>query len=366
MRPHPALLVALLSLLALGVAAGTGGAHQGPPASVETVAADRTTNGSHLNGTTISLTPQRDGDVRWNVTTRFSLDTANETAAFDRLRRDFEQGRSDAGYSVDAFRSAAELAQQETGREMEIRSVERTAGTGNGTGRLSLTFVWTNFSRTPDSQIVIHDAFLLDGGNSTWLWELQDDQRLVIRRPDGYQFMSSNGGPEVRAGTVYYDGPTTFAPGEIDVTYERDAGPVGPDGFELASLPGIVGLLLVVGVGGAGVYVLAQRRTDDETTDAPPVTEDVPPTPEPAPEPDDADERDLELLSDEERVERLLRENGGRMKQADIVTETNWSNAKVSQLLSAMHEEDRVDKLRIGRENLITLPDEDVTDFDDE
>jgi len=31
-----------------------------------------------------------------------------------------------------------------------------------------------------------------------------------------------------------------------------------------------------------------------------------------------------------------------------------------------MHEEDRVDKLRIGRENLITLPDEDVADFDDE
>jgi len=52
------------------------------------------------------------------------------------------------------------------------------------------------------------------------------------------------------------------------------------------------------------------------------------------------------------------------MKQADIVSETNWSNAKVSQLLSKMNDNDEVDKLRIGRENLITLPDEDVTDFD--
>jgi hypothetical protein len=77
-----------------------------------------------------------------------------------------------------------------------------------------------------------------------------------------------------------------------------------------------------------------------------------------------ADDVDPELLSDEERIERMLRQNGGRMKQATIVTETGWSNAKVSQLLSSMDEADRVDKLRIGRENLISLPDEDVTDVE--
>jgi uncharacterized membrane protein len=49
------------------------------------------------------------------------------------------------------------------------------------------------------------------------------------------------------------------------------------------------------------------------------------------------------------------------MKQANIVDETGWSNAKVSQLLSAMDDDERINKLRIGRENLISLPDEDVT-----
>jgi uncharacterized membrane protein len=80
----------------------------------------------------------------------------------------------------------------------------------------------------------------------------------------------------------------------------------------------------------------------------------------------DDDEVDETLLSDEERVEHLLEENGSRMKQASIVKETGWSNAKVSQLLSSMEEEGRIDKLRIGRENLISFPDEDVTDFDSE
>ena len=68
---------------------------------------------------------------------------------------------------------------------------------------------------------------------------------------------------------------------------------------------------------------------------------------------------DRELLSDEEYVEALIERNGGRMKQADIVTETGWSNAKVSQLLSAMAEDGRIEKLRIGRENLISFPEED-------
>jgi len=81
---------------------------------------------------------------------------------------------------------------------------------------------------------------------------------------------------------------------------------------------------------------------------------------------DGDDEIDVELLSDEERVERLLDRNGGRMKQASIVKETGWSNAKVSQLLSAMEDDGRIDKLRIGRENLISFPDEDVTDIDSE
>ena len=78
------------------------------------------------------------------------------------------------------------------------------------------------------------------------------------------------------------------------------------------------------------------------------------------------DEIDEALLSDEERVERLIERNGGRMKQAAIVRETGWSNAKVSQLLSTMDDEGRIDKLRIGRENLISFPDEDVADLDSE
>jgi Uncharacterized membrane-associated protein/domain len=92
--------------------------------------------------------------------------------------------------------------------------------------------------------------------------------------------------------------------------------------------------------------VQSQTRADPEAaapTDGTPATEETA-------------EDDLSLLSDEERVERLLEQNGGRMRQADIVSDTGWSDAKVSQLLSKMAQDDRVEKLRLGRENLISLP----------
>jgi hypothetical protein len=63
---------------------------------------------------------------------------------------------------------------------------------------------------------------------------------------------------------------------------------------------------------------------------------------------------DEELLSDEARVLGLLEEHGGRMKQVDIVDETEWSKSKVSMLLSDMEDDGEISKLRVGRENIIS------------
>jgi hypothetical protein len=84
--------------------------------------------------------------------------------------------------------------------------------------------------------------------------------------------------------------------------------------------------------------------TDTEEREPPEPTTDFPTT-EPAPEP----------LTDEDRVLALLREHGGRMKQSQIVAETEWSKAKVSRLLSTMNDEGTIDKLSVGRENIISL-----------
>ena len=65
---------------------------------------------------------------------------------------------------------------------------------------------------------------------------------------------------------------------------------------------------------------------------------------------------DEEFLTDRERVRRLLEENGGRMKQSNIVDSVDWSKAKVSRLLAELEDDEQVTKLRLGRENLVCLP----------
>jgi hypothetical protein len=81
----------------------------------------------------------------------------------------------------------------------------------------------------------------------------------------------------------------------------------------------------------------------------------------------DGDERDagteerrrtpVERLTDEQRIHRLIDDHGGRIRQSAIVEETDWSKSKVSRILSRMADDDAVEKIAIGRENVITHPD---------
>lgn len=67
-----------------------------------------------------------------------------------------------------------------------------------------------------------------------------------------------------------------------------------------------------------------------------------------------------DLLPPDERVERLLTDHGGRLKQSEFVELTGWSKAKVSRVLSRMEESGEIDRRRIGRENVVSHPGEDI------
>ncbi len=62
-----------------------------------------------------------------------------------------------------------------------------------------------------------------------------------------------------------------------------------------------------------------------------------------------------DVLTDRERIHYLVDENGGRMKQSEIVDAVDWSKAKVSRLLTDLEDDGEITKLRLGRENLICL-----------
>ena len=89
----------------------------------------------------------------------------------------------------------------------------------------------------------------------------------------------------------------------------------------------------------------ADERVPDERAD-----ED---RPDPEDEFDDFPE-DV-MMSDEDRIRQLLTEYGGRMKQADVTAETDWSKSTVSRKLSAMEEDGLITRVQVGRGNLVFL-----------
>lgn len=349
-----------------------------------------------LAGGTAGATPTHDetlieidirpsGDAVWTVSAEYNLSSPNDTAAFERLRSEYEAGASDTGVSADVFREAAGRVSERTGREMAIEEVTRSSDirVGNNTtvGILRLQFTWTNFATVDGDQISVGSAFA--GG---WFGDLAAHQTLRIEPPPGYRVETASPPTDITGGALQWEGPLSFGPGEPAIEFSQPAtsepGPTTPDPdngipwtYAALAFTGLVvgGLVLLAWQGGYLGSEGADTNGDgpssgdgSETAEAGAAGAAGAATGAAAGSEGDGsgdaaaeeDEVDEELLSDEERVERLLRQHGGRMKQAQIVEETRWSNAKVSQLLSSMAEEGRIEKLRIGRENLISFPDE--------
>ncbi|PSQ45718.1 hypothetical protein BRD17_00875 [Halobacteriales archaeon SW_7_68_16] len=350
----------------------------------------------------IRIDVRSNGDAVWRLTSRFPANTTNETAAFRQLADDVAAGDSQIGYSVETVREFVTLARPD--REMTITDANWTSRVANDTGYLTLRFRWTGFATVGGDAIVLGDVLRTRDGD-TWLPRLTDGQCLIVAGPEGYVAESFPPDREVVDGAIVWIGPYRFAPGEVQATYlpeppdgESGGDPTTPTSTtdDIVSFPpGLVPLLGVLAVIVLGVlasvavadrFSLGASAADgsegeidahdvpeadgslDETGEvdgspdgtAAEVTDD----PDGNDTDDDGGAVDEALLSDEERVERLLERNGGRMRQTNIVSETGWSNAKVSQLLSGMDEDDRIDKLRIGRENLIALPDEEIREID--
>ena len=314
--------------------------------------------------TTLEVALQPDRSADWTVTVAYDLQTDDQQAAFDDLAAAYRGGEADFGPTASLYENLAAQASEATGREMGIENPSYDAARRGTTGRLELSFTWTAFLATADEErLVFNDA--LDTPEGTWLSTLGENQVLRITTPRGYAITSAN--VPFADNTVEIEGPRTFSPDDhLRIVYEESVFGAGALRF--------VGIAVILAAMIIGVALLLRRNDRIAVRERvlPGDGDDADPAgaaaTEATEEPVDTDppEEDLSLLADDERVERLLERNGGRMKQADIVKETNWSDAKVSQLLSSMADEDRVSKLRIGRENLITLPGVDATGGNDD
>jgi hypothetical protein len=336
-------VLAGVALATLGLLAGAGGAAG--------LGSDGPVPQTDVDADTVSLRVglATDGTAAWQVTYRVKLSDENETAAFREIRDDIA---ADPGPYLDRFEDrmgrTVRTAENATGRDMAVEnvSVEATVESlpQGQYGVVVYRLDWRGFAVARDGQIRAGDAI---GG-----FFLDERTSLTVAWPDPYSLASHDpSATTVETNSVTWQGRRDFGPEEprVDVrrgTSETGQSPGGdgeaPGGGDGIS-PALVVLVVVVVLG--IIAVLYGRRGGagpaDET--AGPGGDGGGPPPE--------------LLSNEERVLGLLEERGGRMKQQEVAEALDWTDAKTSQVVGDLRDADDIEAFRLGRENVLTLPD---------
>ena len=352
--------------------------------------------------TTFQVTLYQNGSAEWAIVHRTPLENATDQQQFEEFATEFEQTEQPLYRNfVEQSTLLTQYGTDVTGRNMSATDYDRSATVDplQNTGTVRMSFRWRHFAVVEGDSVVVSDVF--DGG-----FYIGSSQSFVFERGPELAFVDVDPSPDSQSApdslensdSVTWNGEQSFNDRRPYVELQpREAGqsagtaqrttaggdtPAEADSGPSWMLPAVVVVVIIV-AGGAVAWRSGALGQGLETDDEPPAgsssaatgTEQSSAAPSGAAtaDTDTSDEPavpDEELLTDSGRVRKLLEENGGRMKQVDIVDSTDWSKSKVSMLLSDMEEEGDISKLRVGRENIISLagqePDAAGSPFDDE
>ncbi|AUX10879.1 hypothetical protein AArcSl_3274 [Halalkaliarchaeum desulfuricum] len=330
------------------------------------------------------------GDAVWTVEYRFLLADEESETAFEELETEIAENETPY---VDRFgermESTVATAEESTGREMSVSDV--AVDTYRQTlareyGVVVYSFTWGGFAAVEDDTILAGDAIsglFLDG-----------DSRFVLAWPDGYEATEVSPEPTRSTPTsATWDGPFDFSSDEprvtIAATPSEPIDPTDPSETPISSavIAGVIAIAIVAvtfvylrrrggavdttgidepgddAAAGAGASDAAAGAGASDAAAGAGASDAAVAAGSEADE-DDADRAvptapGEELLSPEERVLKLLREHGGRMKQQEVVQEMDWTDARTSQVVGSLREDGKLESFRLGRENVLKLPDED-------
>ncbi|SDW51514.1 hypothetical protein SAMN05443574_10486 [Haloarcula vallismortis] len=387
-------VASLVLVLLLGSGAAPLAVAQSADESVGVQTPDR------FDRTTFQVTLYQNGSAEWAIVHRTPLVNESEQQQFEEFATEFEQSEQPLYQSfVEQSTLLTQYGTNVTGRTMSATDYDRSATVDplQNTGTVRMSFRWQNFAVVEGDSVVVSDVF--DGG-----FYIGPSQSFVFERGPELAFVDVQPEPDSQSApgslesstSVTWNGEQSFndrrpyvelRPRETGQSAgtERDTTAGGDSPDEVAGgpswmLPAAVVFIVIV-AGGVAAWrsgALGQvLGTDDDEPQAstPSATANTaePSTAASGAATADTDEPavpDEELLTDSDRVRKLLEENGGRMKQVDIVDSTDWSKSKVSMLLSDMEDDGDISKLRVGRENIISLagqePDAAGSPFDDE
>jgi uncharacterized membrane protein len=330
------------------------------PAAAQSAGADN--ESLSPDSTLIRIDAGADGTAAWEIQYQFYLTDPGEKEAFTAYRQEIEANRSTyvEDFAAD-IRPSVRQAENETGREMALSNVTvtvRRQRLAQSTGIVTYRFAWSGFVGGNASTLRIGDA--ISG------FYLGPDTRLTVAWSDGYRLDSVTPEPtETRRDRVAWAGELGFgstAP-RIVASETVDSEPATAGGFPF--LAAGVAVLVLATLGAAGVLYVRRRPTDgaDGPGDGAAVAESTAGSTAGTAAASDGDDGagdgpSAALLSDDERALSAIRDHGGRIKQQELADACDWGDSKTSRVVSRLRDDDEIEVFRLGRENVIALPEE--------
>ena len=367
-------LIACGSVLIAGAGPGVAGAER--PDAGQPATSTELQEPPDADATVTRIRVFANGTAEWSLTIRMQLDSEAEEEEFAAFRAEFADNRSMflSDYRqprVNAVSDAANL----TGREM--RATRFTAETGTEgvvrqRGFVTYQFRWEGFASVENQTVSAGDVF------ESGLF-LEENGILVMESPDGYESATVTPEPEeTGAGELQWTGPTEFGDRQPSAQFV----PEGPDNGSDDSTDGgstvaadeapadggsgdgglstgsvVFGTASIAALVGVTAFYLHRRRQEPDTDETSTASGSETSAPETTDESGASTTSDgvPDLATDEDRVLAELEDAGGRMRQSELADQLDWSPSKTSRVLSDMSDGGQVEKLRIGRENVIDL-----------
>jgi hypothetical protein len=196
-------------------------------------------------------------------------------------------------------------------------------------------FAWQNFSITDDGKLTFGDVFRA----ADFFGRLYGDGALQISYPSTYAIVSVSPRPDERddsVQTLKWFGTEYFINGEHEIILMHKSQSASGDWWQQYT---VIGAVLAVAVAAllAVVYVFRRRKLKARASKA-------------------AALAGIPLIeSDEEKIIKLIRSSGGKMRQSAITEQCRFSKAKTSQLLAALEQKGVITRYKRGRDKIVTL-----------
>jgi uncharacterized membrane protein len=261
-----------------------------------------------------------DGSAAWMITQFSSANATVETWDV------FQQSVFDL---VDSATSV-------THREMTVdeNSLQINTTVSSESKTTEYTFTWQNFSIIQGSKLSFGDVFQVNN----FFDQLYGDAALQLSYPTDYSVKSVSPIPYERqdsADTLKWSRTQDLVTNSVSVVLISNS-QEGNVSINFLQQYGVVFATSVIGVSLflLGFYAFKHRKTNATST----ILSDKSP-----------------LLSEEDKVMKLLKSSGGSMRQSKITEQCRFSKAKTSQLLAVLEKKGSITRYKNGRDKIVTL-----------